>query len=191
MGINMSLKIKITGKYAIFNRPEIRKDKCSYDMITPYAAKGILESVYGHPGMVWVIDRIHVLNPIKTGLYTKETAYQMVVLKDVSYVMEVHFSTTDKAGPEDNPAKFQTMAAKRIERQEYYHDIFLGDKRFPAELELLNGNIKTAYSGTQNLGYMIYDYDFTDPEHKRPVFFRAKLKDGILDLTKKPKILLQ
>ena len=52
MGINMSLKIKITGKYAIFNRPEIRKDKCSYDMITPYAAKGILESVYGHPGMV-------------------------------------------------------------------------------------------------------------------------------------------
>ena len=80
-----------------------------------------------------MVDRIHVLNPIKIGLYTKETAYQMVILKDVSYVIAVHFSTTDKAGTKDNPVKFQKMAEKRIERRKYYHDIFLGDKKFPAE----------------------------------------------------------
>ena len=67
MDINMSkgVKVRVWGDYALFTRPEMKVERCSYDVITPSAARGILEAVYWHPGMRWVIDRIYVKKPIQ------------------------------------------------------------------------------------------------------------------------------
>ena len=63
MGIGV--KIVVWGDYALFSRPEFKVERCSYDVMTPSAARGILDAIYWHPGMRWVIDKIHVVKPIR------------------------------------------------------------------------------------------------------------------------------
>jgi len=55
----------VWGDYASFNRPEMKVERVSYDIMTPSAARGILEAIYWKPEMAWVVDAIHVLNPIR------------------------------------------------------------------------------------------------------------------------------
>ena len=59
------IRIEVWGDKACFTRPEFKVERISYDVITPSAARGILDCVYWHPGLKWKIDRIYVLNPIK------------------------------------------------------------------------------------------------------------------------------
>lgn len=59
------VKLHIWGDYACFTRPEMKVERVSYDIITPSAARGILEAIHWKPAIRWVIDRIHVLNPIR------------------------------------------------------------------------------------------------------------------------------
>ena len=59
------IKLKVWGDLAAFNRPEMKVERVSYDVITPSAARGILEAVYWKPEMRWIVDRIHVLRPIR------------------------------------------------------------------------------------------------------------------------------
>ncbi|MEG2584429.1 MAG: type I-C CRISPR-associated protein Cas5c, partial [Oscillospiraceae bacterium] len=61
----MSVKVEVWGDYACFSRPELKVERVSYDIPTPSAARGILSSIYWHPGLEWHIDRIFILNPIK------------------------------------------------------------------------------------------------------------------------------
>ena len=57
--------VEVWGDRALFTRPELSVERVSYDAMTPSAARGLLESIYWHPGMRYTIDRIHVLNPIR------------------------------------------------------------------------------------------------------------------------------
>jgi len=59
------VKLRVWGKYASFNRPEMKVERVSYDVMTPSAARGILEAIHWKPGMRWVVDAIHVLKPIR------------------------------------------------------------------------------------------------------------------------------
>ncbi len=67
MGKEMSygIKLHIWGDYACFTRPEMKVERVSYDVITPSAARGILEAIHWKPAIRWQIDRIHVLKPIR------------------------------------------------------------------------------------------------------------------------------
>src|SRR6476646_5341337 len=59
------VKLKISGDHACFTRPEMKVERVSYDVMTPSAARGILEAIHWKPTIRWVIDRIHVLKPIR------------------------------------------------------------------------------------------------------------------------------
>ena len=59
------VKVQVWGDYALFSRPEMKVERCSYDVMTPSAARGILEAIYWHPGLRWIIDKIYVKNPIR------------------------------------------------------------------------------------------------------------------------------
>lgn len=59
------IKLRVWGDYACFTRPEMKVERVSYDVITPSAARGILEAIHWKPSIRWVIDRIHVLRPIR------------------------------------------------------------------------------------------------------------------------------
>lgn len=61
----MSIKLEVWGDYALFTRPEMKVERVSYDVMTPSAARGLIEAIYWHPGIQWTIDRIIVCNPIR------------------------------------------------------------------------------------------------------------------------------
>ena len=67
------IQLEVWGPYALFSRPELKVERMSYDVPTPSAARGIVEALYFHPGLRWVIDRIYVMNPIRfTGVRRNE-----------------------------------------------------------------------------------------------------------------------
>ena len=59
------IKLHVWGDYACFTRPEMKVERVSYDAITPSAARGVLEAIHWRPAILWQIDRIHVLKPIR------------------------------------------------------------------------------------------------------------------------------
>ena len=59
------IKLHVWGDYACFTRPEMKVERVSYDVMTPSAARGILEAIHWKPAILWVIDAIHVLRPIR------------------------------------------------------------------------------------------------------------------------------
>jgi CRISPR-associated protein, Csd5d family len=59
------IRLLVWGQHALFTRPELKVERVSYDVMTPSAARGILEAIHWKPSIRWVIDRIHVLEPIK------------------------------------------------------------------------------------------------------------------------------
>ena len=62
--MSYGIAIRVRGDYALFTRPEMKVERVSYDVITPSAARGLIEAIYWKPAIRWVIDRIHVLNEI-------------------------------------------------------------------------------------------------------------------------------
>ncbi len=59
------VRLHVWGDRACFTRPEMKVERVSYDAITPSAARGILEAIHWKPAIHWVVDRIHVLRPIR------------------------------------------------------------------------------------------------------------------------------
>ena len=122
----------VWGDFALFTRPEMKVERVSYDVITPSAARGVVEAIYWKPEIRWAIDRIHVLRPIRftsqrrnevgakitrrrrgqgdesrpgnIGMYVEEERQQRaaLLLRDVAYVIEAHFEIV---GGEPNVAK--------------------------------------------------------------------------------------
>lgn len=210
----MAIQMEVWGEYALFTRPEMKVERVSYDVMTPSAARGILEAVYWHPGLRWHIDRIYVLRPIRFtnvrrnevksvisasrvrtvmaggqgALYLdRSTDIQQraaMVLKDVRYVIEAHFTLTEKASESDNAGKFQDIVKRRLEGGKCYHTPYFGCREFPVNFKRYTGpEPETAYPGeVRDLGYMLYDMDYSDPQNIVPTFFRAKLENGVLDL---------
>ena len=213
--MDMPIKLEVRGRYACFSRPELKIERVSYDVMTPSAARGILEGIYWHPGMRWIIDRITVMNPIKfsnirrnevskiasasemrsaatsgkaaTPIYTSKSIQQRaaMVLRDVRYVIEAHFEMTSNASADDTPAKFQSMFVRRAGKGQCFHEPYFGCREFPVDFELWEGEAAPEgfEQGDRDLGYMLYDMDYSDPEDIQPMFFRAVLRNGILDLT--------
>ncbi|WP_441561116.1 type I-C CRISPR-associated protein Cas5c [Colibacter massiliensis] len=207
----MSIKVEVWGEYALFSRPEMKVERVSYDVMTPSAARGIMDAIYWHPGMRWGIDKIYVMSPIaftnirrnevsakinvksvidkpigELYINTKDTIQQRaaMVLKNVHYVIEAHFEMSDKANASDNPGKFQDIVRRRLRRGQCFHTPYFGCREFPVKFREYEFNsVPTVYGNEEkDLGYMLYDMDYSEKENILPIFFRAKLKNGILDL---------
>ena len=63
--MTFGIKLHVWGDHACFTRPEMKVERVSYDVMTPSAARGILEAIHWKPAIRWIIDRIHVLKPIR------------------------------------------------------------------------------------------------------------------------------
>lgn len=63
--MSYGVKLHVWGEYACFTRPEMKVERVSYDAMTPSAARGMLEAIHWKPAIRWVVDRIHVLKPIR------------------------------------------------------------------------------------------------------------------------------
>jgi CRISPR-associated protein Cas5d len=216
-------KLEAWGDFALFTRPEMSVERVTYDVPTPSAARGIVESIYWHPGMHIVIDKIHVLNPIKftsvrrNEVKSKATASDMrkamtdslknnkvvlpginakddivqrasLILMNVRYVIEFHFEMTSKASDSDNPAKFAEIFRRRISRGQFYSQPYFGCREFPAnfrawpEGKSIAGYYSDRDPKDRNLGFMLYDMDYSNPQDIVPMFFRAHMVGGTIDV---------
>lgn len=209
----MSVLVEVWGDYACFSRPEMKVERVSYDVITPSAARGLLDAIYWHPGMRWVIDRIYVCNPIRFTnirrnevkdtisarnakkamehggelyLATPESIQQRaaMVLRDVRYVIEAHFEMTAQANATDNPGKFQDIMRRRLEKGQFYHQPCFGVREFPANFCTCHHlpDCPEELQGEKDLGWMLLDMDYRDRENITPKFFRAVLRNGVLEV---------
>lgn len=206
------IRLEVWGPYALFSRPELKVEKVSYDVPTPSAARGMVEAVYFHPGLRWHIDRIYILNPIsftnirRNEILSKISARNVrqaaqggrqelylaapqeivqrssLLLQDVHYVIEAHFEMSGKAAPSDNPGKFQDIVTRRMEKGQCFSTPYLGCKEFPASFRRWPGGQIRTIDETRDLGLMLYDFDYTDPQNITPTYFRARLENGVLDV---------
>ena len=207
----MAVLAEFWGPMACFTRPEMKTERVSYDIPTPSAARGMIESIYYHPGLRWKIDKIYVLNPIRFfnvrrnevkskilasavmqeanggragSIITTQDIQQRaaLMLKDVHYVFEAHFEMTPQANATDNPGKFLDIVTRRLKRGACYSTPYLGCRECTAHFALWEGGEIPSIDETRDLGFMLYDMDYSDPEHIEPMFFRAKMEHGMVDL---------
>lgn len=211
----MSVRIEVWGDWALFTRPEMKVERVSYDVMTPSAARGLIEAIYWHPGLKWSVDRIYVRAPIRFSnlrrnevkstvsarsartamergsgelyLCTAEDIQQRaaLLLRDVRYVIEAHFDLVpEKMAPGDNAGKFQDIVKRRIQRGQFYHQPCFGCREFPAWFQPCEEipPCPEELRGERDLGWMLWDMDYSDPEDIRPLFFRAVLRDGVLEV---------
>ncbi|MEG2751504.1 MAG: type I-C CRISPR-associated protein Cas5c [Anaerorhabdus sp.] len=212
--MSYGIKVHVWGDYALFTRPEMKVERCSYDVITPSAARGILEAVYWHPGFFWKIDKIYVCKPIQFTsvrrnevtkkasataaknamnggnkplfICTKENIVQRaaMILKDVEYVIEAHFEMTNAANKSDNPGKFKDIMLRRLKKGACFHTPYFGCREFPAHFDLFEkAEVPTVYNNIEkDLGLMLYDLDYSDSANITPMFFKAVMKSGLIDV---------
>ena len=105
-----------------------------------------------------------------------------MVLRDVHYVIDAHFEMTGKAAQSDNPGKFQEMMTRRMEKGQCYHTPYFGTREFPVCFStcLEYPACPEELRGERDLGYMLWDMDYSNPENIQPLFFRATMRDGVI-----------
>jgi CRISPR-associated protein Cas5d len=160
----MGIRLHVWGEQALFTRPEMKAERVSYDVITPSAARGVLEAIYWKPQIRWVIDAIHVLKPIQwinirrnevankasasnaktamkkgrgnLGLLVEEDRQQRasLLLRDVAYVIEAHFEVLD---PSEGDEKHFAMFSRRARQGQCFHHPYFGTRECPVDFRLI------------------------------------------------------
>lgn len=205
-----TFKVRARGPYACFTRPEFKADRVSYEVMTPSAARGLLEAVLWKPAIRWCVERIHVLAAIvldaikrnevarkapvgggDPGRYfadedVNRTQRNTLLLRDVDYVVEAHFAMTERAGSDDNVQKFVDMFERRLARGQCFHTPYLGCREFAARVEPAPSTwvVPDSLRPARDLGVMLLDLAFGDgPDGEAtPVFFHATLENGRLEV---------
>ncbi len=197
-GMGYGIKLLVWGDRASFNRPEMKVERVTYDVMTPSAARGILEAIYWKPQMKWVIDRIHVLNPIRfsnirrnelggkiavnmkntsdgseMGVLIAENRQQRagIILLNVKYGIEAHIDVVEKDRTnEHSGAKHLEMFKRRASNGQYFHHPYFGNREFPVNFELVEEFPKPHEElKDTDFGYMLNDMVFTPDKKGRVV----------------------
>lgn len=208
-----TMKIKVWGDFACFTRPEMKVERVSYDVMTPSAARGIVEAILWKPAIRWRIERIDVLQPIRwisvrrneleskipyrnitssmeslrgnLGIYIEDERQQRagLFLRDVAYVIHASFEMTDRAGESDNVKKFEEMFERRVKNGQYHHTPCFGNREFAVFFGPADDS-EQPIPENKDLGYMLYDMDF-ESEEIPALFFRAEMKSGSIKIPEK------
>lgn len=202
-----SFRVRAYGPFACFTRPELKAERVSYEVMTPSAARGILEAVLWKPAIRWRVERIHVLAPIRFEAIRRNEVSKKatpggdvseffaddernraqrntLLLRDVDYVIEAHFTMTERAGPGDNLAKFVEMFERRLAKGQCFHTPYLGCREFVASVERApeRWDVPDALRETRDLGFVLHDLEFAADGSATPYFFAATLDHGRLEV---------
>jgi len=215
--------LRVWGDFACFTRPEMKVERVSYPVMTPSAARGVLEAVYWEPEMYYVVDQITVvrkgrwftfrrnevqkvisLNEARRWMRgSKDIGYihagggapdaaqrNLLGLAEVEYVVSAQIGLTRKGQSDgEQVAKYVERFRKRAAAGKCFHRPALGCREFVADFDLVEDGdtIRRANWPEEDLGLILYDvFDpaerpnrrYVDP---RPVFFKAFIRDAVLD----------
>ena len=175
------VEFKVSGKYALFTDPltKIGGEKCSYHIPTYEALKGVLSSVYWKPTIIWVIDRVRVMNRIRTQTRSaKPVEYGggnslaiYTYLADVEYQVQAHFewNVNRKDMEKDRNENKHFFVAKRMIEKGGRRDIFLGARECQGYVEPCKfGEGQGFYDnyGELSFGVMFHGFDYPDEFEK-------------------------
>ncbi len=206
MGKSPPLQVKVWGDYACFTRPEMKVERVSYSVMTPSAARGILEAIFWKPEFYWRVRQISVLKPIKFfsilrneinsrqshrsakswietggGFFADEDRAQRhsLVLRDVAYIISADVCPYEPGETAD--VKYRDQFRRRVQKGQYYHHPYLGCREFPANFSVPDGS-ETPIPVTDDLGLMLWDLDYEKNGTGKPRFFHAQLVDGVMSV---------
>ena len=178
------ISFKLWGRHALFTDPitKVGGEKCSYHLPTYEAIKGVLKSIYWKPTLVWHVDRVRVINSLRT--QTKGTKPRnwgggnslaiYTFLHQVEYQVEAHFEWNEHR-PElakDRIDGKHFSIAKRMLEKGGRQDIFLGTRDCQAYVEPCEfGSGESAYDSIEELGFglMFHGFDYPDETGKTDV----------------------
>lgn len=209
--MSYGIRLRVWGDYACFTRPEMKAERVSYDVMTPSAARGVLEAIYWKPAIRWVIERIRVLRPIRfdtvrrnelggklplrsitTAMKDGKSPVQTFVeedrqqraallLRDVEYIIEARFAFT---GDEDhNTAKHKEMFERRAAKGQCFHRPYLGCREFPASFAPAPD--APPVPDASLLGERDLGWmlhDIDFADGMTPRFFRPVMRDGVIEV---------
>jgi CRISPR-associated protein Cas5d len=204
-----NLLVRVQGPLACFTRPEFSTERVSYEVMTPSAARAILEAILWKPAIRWRIHAIHVLSPIRwmefhrnevnsrastigaasaaagrtefSDFYADADRAQRhtVGLRDVDYLVEASFVLTGRAGPSDNVGKFFGMFERRLGAGQQVYQPYLGCREFPAFVAPMDRDAMPP-SIAETRALGWMLHDMEYGAERRPRFFNAQLDAGVL-----------
>jgi CRISPR-associated protein Cas5d len=190
----------------------MKVERVSYDVITPSAARGVIEAIYWKPEIRWVIDRIHVLNAIRftsmrrnevgakisaktattamekgtgsLGLYVEEDRQQRatLLLRDVAYVIEGHFKII--AG-EAKDGKHLDVFNRRARGGQCFTRPYFGCREFAADFRLIDEGDAIPAPDSSLTGTRDLGWMLHDIDFKNgrePRFFHATMTHGVIEV---------
>jgi len=194
------LEVKVWGEYACFTRPEMKVERVSYPVMTPSAARGVLEAIFWKPEFRWLVREILVLQEIRifsimrNEVGTKAPASppsrpyyadgdrqqrHTLALSDVAYIIRADIELTNR-GTGEHPAKYRDQFRRRVERGECRHQPYLGCREFSAFFAPTTGQ-EQPITGDLSLGQILFDLDYQGADGRvTPIFFEAVLDNGAL-----------
>ena len=197
---NNSVRVKVTGEFACFTRPDLKVERMTYPCMTPSAARGVLDCILWKPEFAWHVHRISVLEQVKfhsvkrneinarqgkTPIIIEENRTQRnsIVLKDVEYIIEASIfqSVPDGKNP---PKKYVEMFNRRVRKGQCWRRPFLGTREFAAEFALPDGTEKLIKEPIP-IGSMFLDMWYDPNGVPSPKFmYEVAVENGVLDCSK-------
>ncbi|AFY93138.1 type I-C CRISPR-associated protein Cas5c [Chamaesiphon minutus] len=205
------LQVKVWSEQgALFTRPEFGAERVSYPVMTPSAARGVLEAIFWKPEFVWKVREIKVLKPIRhfsilrnemnswqSSSSAKNPEYRYfadddraqrhsLCLKDVAYIITADICLKPHANAPE--AKYRAQFRRRVAKGQCQHQPYLGTREFSAYFAEPDGT-EQAIEHSDELGLMLWDMDFvSDPEAKQLEFMSHDAEGGkVTKGTAKPK----
>jgi len=196
--------LRVRGELACFTRPEMKVERVSYEVMTPAAARGVLEAILWKPAIRWHIHEIATLAPIRWASFRRNEVRDIasprvpylvadapdqrsqrntLALRDVDYVVRCSFTMTARAGARDNVAKFEEIFARRLAKGQQYEPPYLGMREMIADVSPPPETYTPIDAGVDRpLGMMFYDFEPVEIGRGRPLFFEAQLRSGVLQV---------
>lgn len=197
------------GAYACFTRPEFKIERVSYEVMTPSAAQGALDSIFWRPGMKWNVHRISVLSPITfvtvsrseiaikgrvarnheiNGLeapvminaHEHRQKRSSMLLSNVAYIVEASIVLDDDADYA-RLKKYRALFVRRVERGQCFQQPYLGCREFVAEFRLARPTDRQPIMVDRRLGWMLRQVSWSSGRAV-PEFFDAELVQGVLNV---------
>ncbi|HIH36635.1 MAG TPA: type I-C CRISPR-associated protein Cas5 [Methanocellales archaeon] len=191
------IKIRVSGEYACFTRPDLKVERMTYPCMTPSAARGVLEAILRKPEFFWHIEEIWILSPIRflsirrneleekgqpnrpTIIEEKRVQRNSIILSRVDYLIIADIivpEPTEKA----NSDKYLAMFVRRRDKGQCYHQPFFGCREFPVESFGKPHGDENSIPEDIPIGGMLLDIFYDENGKPRPVFFEAKITQGRL-----------
>jgi CRISPR-associated protein Cas5d len=181
----------------------MKVERVSYAVMTPSAARGVLEAIFWKPQFHWEVREIAVLRDIQyfsilrnevnsrasasvgrrilageRPYYAEDDRAQRntLALRDVAYVIRAHVKLAD--GVRDDPAKYRDQFRRRVQHGQCFHRPYLGCREFAASFGPVEGG-ERPIARSEELGAMLFDLAYRDGRGE-PMFFEARLEHGLL-----------